>query len=782
MRLTCPNCGAEYDVPDGMVPAAGRHVQCTACHTRWFARGARARPAPSEEQILDPPRDAAAAAAAPAGRGRLGGRDRRGEPAAADPVVSPRPAVPAAADRAGQAGGAARGRPAGAARGRAAAAAAVRPGSISAPSRPPPPLRRGAGRRAAASAPASSSPWCCSGWRSPPTAYRPEIVARVPAAAPALDAYGEAVDGLREDLEAGFDELRAYLDGVRRSGWTDHLRTAPSSPSRTGIRPRRGQRHDSGRPRSDCPGRRCPGRARRTAEPAHCSAVSCSLRPSEQVEQPAQVVELELRPALLAGAAADLVEERPRPRRAVALGQHVLVAADAAARAERPAERVAAVLGASPRLPTWPWSPPRPFSARRRSSPICRMPSRRLSIASAWRSSAPGVSPLAQPVARLAHVALGLAQRLARRLAGRAGQALAAAPPSAGAAPPAARRAAGRPWPPPSPGSPSAGRWPGCPAAAAGGTRAAAAGSCRPPAPAARAARRRGPASTAGPGRSRPGPPPCWPIIICMFSSICCSISSSASASALRPCSESSWIRSISSWIWSWVIVWPGGMLGLLLLAALDRLPRHLLHVVARRLAQLVHQLGDLLVGGVARAAPAAAAPWRAPAARRRRRGCRPRSAPPPATAPRPPRRAPPRRRPPPRPAPAGGSRCAPRDRRAGCRRRRPGWLVTARSTWVTRRAFAADQSRSRRCSISAARHRIVEPPHRQHRRRPARSSPVWPIASSAVSRTVTGSPANGCLEKSSTSVSASSSPAPDIGSGRSATSGGRGSGSAARP
>ena len=39
MRLTCPNCGAEYDVSDGMVPSAGRHVQCTACHTRWFVRG-----------------------------------------------------------------------------------------------------------------------------------------------------------------------------------------------------------------------------------------------------------------------------------------------------------------------------------------------------------------------------------------------------------------------------------------------------------------------------------------------------------------------------------------------------------------------------------------------------------------------------------------------------------------------------------------------------------------------------------------------------------------------
>ena len=51
MRQTCPNCGAEYDVPEGMVPGAGRHVQCSACHTRWFVRGS-ARPAASEEQIL----------------------------------------------------------------------------------------------------------------------------------------------------------------------------------------------------------------------------------------------------------------------------------------------------------------------------------------------------------------------------------------------------------------------------------------------------------------------------------------------------------------------------------------------------------------------------------------------------------------------------------------------------------------------------------------------------------------------------------------------------------
>lgn len=51
MRLNCPSCGAQYEAPDGMVPAEGRHVQCSACHTRWFTRGA-VRPALSEDQIL----------------------------------------------------------------------------------------------------------------------------------------------------------------------------------------------------------------------------------------------------------------------------------------------------------------------------------------------------------------------------------------------------------------------------------------------------------------------------------------------------------------------------------------------------------------------------------------------------------------------------------------------------------------------------------------------------------------------------------------------------------
>jgi len=36
MRLVCPNCGAQYEVPDGVVPAEGRDVQCSNCGNTWF--------------------------------------------------------------------------------------------------------------------------------------------------------------------------------------------------------------------------------------------------------------------------------------------------------------------------------------------------------------------------------------------------------------------------------------------------------------------------------------------------------------------------------------------------------------------------------------------------------------------------------------------------------------------------------------------------------------------------------------------------------------------------
>lgn len=36
MRLICPNCGAQYEVPDGVIPPQGRDVQCSNCGNTWF--------------------------------------------------------------------------------------------------------------------------------------------------------------------------------------------------------------------------------------------------------------------------------------------------------------------------------------------------------------------------------------------------------------------------------------------------------------------------------------------------------------------------------------------------------------------------------------------------------------------------------------------------------------------------------------------------------------------------------------------------------------------------
>jgi predicted Zn finger-like uncharacterized protein len=36
MRLTCPNCDAQYEVPDEAIPTGGRDVQCSNCGNMWF--------------------------------------------------------------------------------------------------------------------------------------------------------------------------------------------------------------------------------------------------------------------------------------------------------------------------------------------------------------------------------------------------------------------------------------------------------------------------------------------------------------------------------------------------------------------------------------------------------------------------------------------------------------------------------------------------------------------------------------------------------------------------
>lgn len=53
MRLICPNCGAQYEVPEQVIPEAGRDVQCSNCGTTWFqTRDGPADPdAPSADAV-----------------------------------------------------------------------------------------------------------------------------------------------------------------------------------------------------------------------------------------------------------------------------------------------------------------------------------------------------------------------------------------------------------------------------------------------------------------------------------------------------------------------------------------------------------------------------------------------------------------------------------------------------------------------------------------------------------------------------------------------------------
>ncbi len=38
MRLICPNCGAQYEVADDVIPEEGRDVQCSNCANTWFEK------------------------------------------------------------------------------------------------------------------------------------------------------------------------------------------------------------------------------------------------------------------------------------------------------------------------------------------------------------------------------------------------------------------------------------------------------------------------------------------------------------------------------------------------------------------------------------------------------------------------------------------------------------------------------------------------------------------------------------------------------------------------
>ncbi len=70
MRLVCPNCGAQYEVDDQVIPAEGRDVQCSNCGHTWFqipkgrdsnAGSAQVIPAEAETVKAEPAQAEAAA-------------------------------------------------------------------------------------------------------------------------------------------------------------------------------------------------------------------------------------------------------------------------------------------------------------------------------------------------------------------------------------------------------------------------------------------------------------------------------------------------------------------------------------------------------------------------------------------------------------------------------------------------------------------------------------------------------------------------------------------------
>ena len=112
MILTCPNCGTQYAVKDGAIPAAGRQVRCAACKHSWHQdpeAGAQVEgppaqpdaPVPQEEPRAEPQEESIAEATLIEPRSGPEAEERAYEEAlveqepssaAADPAAPPLPA------------------------------------------------------------------------------------------------------------------------------------------------------------------------------------------------------------------------------------------------------------------------------------------------------------------------------------------------------------------------------------------------------------------------------------------------------------------------------------------------------------------------------------------------------------------------------------------------------------------------------------------------------------------------------------------------------------------
>ena len=54
MRLICPNCDAQYEVPDDVMPTSGRDVQCSNCGQTWFQHHPDYEPDDTPGELGDP--------------------------------------------------------------------------------------------------------------------------------------------------------------------------------------------------------------------------------------------------------------------------------------------------------------------------------------------------------------------------------------------------------------------------------------------------------------------------------------------------------------------------------------------------------------------------------------------------------------------------------------------------------------------------------------------------------------------------------------------------------
>jgi predicted Zn finger-like uncharacterized protein len=85
MRIVCPSCQAAYEVPDKLLSSGPRKVRCAKCGKDWMAEAE----APAEDEVAEPPADAAAPEAVSGPRALPAPHAEE----AAEPDLPPPPAV-----------------------------------------------------------------------------------------------------------------------------------------------------------------------------------------------------------------------------------------------------------------------------------------------------------------------------------------------------------------------------------------------------------------------------------------------------------------------------------------------------------------------------------------------------------------------------------------------------------------------------------------------------------------------------------------------------------------